>query len=188
MAKASKSSSSKLFGLFGTIKESDFYNKQMEFEEYVREVKKKEVLDLPQWESKDMFKSYVEDYNTATLPSEKYYDLHKWECAQAVKRKEREAKLLAKGLSGGNVDFAADEASIRRERSERDAKARNRLMAEALISMDKDKANDMKEQDLLRNQMQTYWRTGNTVEAERIRARLEAVDEETFSNAVRITI
>ena len=34
---------------------------------------------LQKWEVKELFKEYIEDYNTATLPHEKYINHEKWE-------------------------------------------------------------------------------------------------------------
>jgi hypothetical protein len=47
---------------------------------------------------KELFQSYMEDYNTCTLPSMKYIDINVWEREEARKKAEKaaakEARLL----------------------------------------------------------------------------------------------
>jgi hypothetical protein len=47
------------------------------------------------------FKDYMEDYNTATMPHKKYYDLEKWEMAEYAK-KQRAAMKNADRRQGFN--------------------------------------------------------------------------------------
>jgi len=43
-----------------------------EFEVWLREVKHITEFNGPKWEQKEMFKEYMEDFNTCTFPHEKY--------------------------------------------------------------------------------------------------------------------
>ena len=56
---------------------------------------------LPRYEEKDLFKEFMEDYNTATLPSRKYYNLEKWEAEQRAKRAKKVRRSRA---AGGSMD------------------------------------------------------------------------------------
>merc|ERR1712130_202556 len=76
--KEKKGSVTHQYGKFGIIKAEDFFNKKPEFMAWAMEVKKQNTDMLGQMQMKDLFKEYVEDFNTATMPSEKYYDLGAW--------------------------------------------------------------------------------------------------------------
>eukprot|EP00262_Sarcandra_glabra_P005361 TRINITY_DN16858_c0_g1_i2.p1 TRINITY_DN16858_c0_g1~~TRINITY_DN16858_c0_g1_i2.p1 ORF type:complete len:287 (+),score=80.33 TRINITY_DN16858_c0_g1_i2:199-1059(+) len=63
------------WGKYGIIRETDMWNKRPEFTAWLAEVKQVNLETLPNWEEKQMFKEFMEDHNTATFPSKKYYDL-----------------------------------------------------------------------------------------------------------------
>ncbi|KAJ1486037.1 hypothetical protein T484DRAFT_1791346 [Baffinella frigidus] len=46
---------------------------------------------LPQRAREDLWGTFVEDFNTATLPHEKYYDLSKWEQGESKRKNEKVA-------------------------------------------------------------------------------------------------
>lgn len=48
-----------------------------------------EIEVLPKWEEKELFKTYMEDFNTGTLPHKKYYDNDSYERAKAIKEAKR---------------------------------------------------------------------------------------------------
>merc|ERR1712187_310881 len=77
------------FGKYGVIKAEDFFNKKPEFLSWSMEVKKVNTDMLGQMQMRDLFKEYIEDYNTATMPSEKYYDLKTWDDKMSLKRQKR---------------------------------------------------------------------------------------------------
>ena len=63
---------------YGIIKDGDMYEKQEEFLAWLTEVKGVSQEACGQREMKEHFSTFCEDYNTATLPSEKYYNLKAW--------------------------------------------------------------------------------------------------------------
>ena len=63
------------YGSRGIIRETDAYGKREEFNAWLTEVKGCNTERVKGAEEKALFREYVEDYNTATLPSEKYYNL-----------------------------------------------------------------------------------------------------------------
>lgn len=71
------------WGAYGILRDSDMHTKQEEFYAWLSEVKGVAMDMCSRREIADYFSSYVEDYNTATMPSEKYYDMRKW-CASVV--------------------------------------------------------------------------------------------------------
>lgn len=50
-----------------------------------------------QRELKEHFDSFCEDYNTATMPSKKYYDLHAWHAAEQAKGRKKKARRAKEG-------------------------------------------------------------------------------------------
>ncbi|KAL0362696.1 UNVERIFIED_CONTAM: hypothetical protein Scaly_1224800 [Sesamum calycinum] len=54
---------------------SCLWNKRPEFTAWLAEVKKVNMESLANWEEKQLFKDFMEDHNTATFPSKKYYNL-----------------------------------------------------------------------------------------------------------------
>ena len=43
------------------------------------EVKGLDIESMPKFEEKNLTRDYIEDFNTSTLPHEKYYNLEVWE-------------------------------------------------------------------------------------------------------------
>jgi hypothetical protein len=74
------------FGARGFLKETDKYDKEAEFRAWVEEVKGMSTESLQKWEERELFKEFAEDYNTSTLPHEKFYDLDKWGREEAARR------------------------------------------------------------------------------------------------------
>ena len=68
-------------------------------------MKKQSLESLAKWEEKELFKEYAEDYNTSTLPHEKYYDMEKWAKAEAARI------MAAGGNDTGEMTTFDDEAN-----------------------------------------------------------------------------
>lgn len=161
------------YGKYGVIGEADRYDKQAEFGAWLAEVKRLNAESLARFEEKDLFKEFAEDYNTATLPHKKYYDLEAWERAQAA-----EGRGKAEGDAEPN--FMLDEERRKQElvdeQRRRAEETKSRLIAQMRASGD---VQAMKEQELLKSQMQMAFRTGNMAEAERLQKVLEPEDIKT---------
>eukprot|EP00887_Chlorella_sp_A99_P003746 scaffold7.g3746.t1 len=82
---SSKGAIGQEYGKYGIIRETDMYAKRPEFQLWAMEVKKVDLEAMPRLEEKELFKDYMEEYNTATLPHRKYYDLEVYERARAAK-------------------------------------------------------------------------------------------------------
>ena len=54
---------------------SDIYTKSSEFYAWCMDVKHQAREALSKREEKELFAEFAEDFNTSTLPHEKYYDL-----------------------------------------------------------------------------------------------------------------
>ena len=111
------------YGKFGIIREDMYYQKQKEFEAYVIDVKKKpEILNQSKRDVMLAFSDYVEDYNTATLPHEKYYSYDSWEVKEYTRKKliDKNNQSISNQYlldDDSNVDFNSfnDEAMKKKE-------------------------------------------------------------------------
>ncbi|KAF8840366.1 hypothetical protein BDN67DRAFT_882332, partial [Paxillus ammoniavirescens] len=79
-------SSSAHWGKHGIISDSDFYNKTQEFRTWLLEERKLNPEALSKDQERKEFAVFVEDYNTATLPHEKYYEMEAYERRMASLR------------------------------------------------------------------------------------------------------
>ncbi|GIL42716.1 hypothetical protein Vafri_652 [Volvox africanus] len=156
------------FGKYGVIRESDSYAKRNEFILWALDVKKTDVENLGKFEERDLFKDYMEDYNTGTLPHRKYYDLEAYERARAAKAAAKGAKV------DGKKGALNDEEALRQQKAEE----RQRLAAERMVNAYReikysDKGQDMREQEMLRAQMALAYKTGDVSKAHRLLDRLQ---------------
>ncbi|KAG9095933.1 hypothetical protein FRC06_009227, partial [Ceratobasidium sp. 370] len=67
------------WGQYGIINESDLYNKDAEFRTWLVEECKLNPETMSKDATKKQFAKFVEDYNTATLPHEKFYNIDTYE-------------------------------------------------------------------------------------------------------------
>lgn len=97
------------WGKYGIIHESDIFTKEAEFEAWLVEVKKADILTIPHSKRKEMFIDFMDDYNTATMPHEKYYNLARWEARQQALRMGEAPPSMAEGT----VNLKKDEEQLR---------------------------------------------------------------------------
>ncbi|CEM29155.1 unnamed protein product [Vitrella brassicaformis CCMP3155] len=155
------------WGKFGQLVETDLWRKRPEFQLWLMEVKQKTLEELSNWEEKQLFRDYMEDYNTATLPHRKYYSLQDYEAEKAKKPPKKRVE------EPSNVVSFDDERSRKEEiRKIRDARARE-AQQEAFAGMDEEKVAAMRRQQGLKNQMQTLFKMGRYDEAEKIQKLLQ---------------
>ncbi|KAG9022643.1 hypothetical protein FRB95_014509 [Tulasnella sp. JGI-2019a] len=74
------------WGKYGLITEADMYNKEQEFHLWLLEEQHQNIETLSKPTQKKLFQTFMEDYNTATLPHEKYYALEPYERRMALVR------------------------------------------------------------------------------------------------------
>ena len=120
--------------------------------------------------AQEHFANFCEDYNTATMPSKKYYDLRAW----YIKEQQRAARRPADEPVFERTDFD-DEASRKRDVDAlRQARATETaaVMARAMKSGD-GLAADMLEQQQLRSRMRQAYATGDTDAARGMSERLD---------------
>lgn len=164
------------YGKFGIIRETDFFAKRPEFILWAMEVKGVEVDLMPKFEERELFKEYMEDFNTGTLKHRKFYDLDAYERQQAA----RQAKKAAKKGEQPPRERAAfnDEEEMAKQRAaEREAAAAERLRAAYVEMKMGGKAKDMRDQELLRMQMTLAYKTGDMAKAQKLMERLAPDDK-----------
>ncbi|GAA5909234.1 hypothetical protein JCM6882_003774 [Rhodosporidiobolus microsporus] len=118
------------WGKHGILTEADLYQKGDEFHAWLIGERMINPETLPKSKEKEIFKAFMEDYNTGTLPHEKYYDLRKYELKMnAVRMGETVSK-------DDSYDFAKDveaaKASHRRAAAPESESLLNRSQLEAL--------------------------------------------------------
>ncbi|MCO5612080.1 hypothetical protein L7F22_066342 [Adiantum nelumboides] len=142
-------------------------SKRPEFSAWLAEIKKVNLETMPAWEEKQMFKEYMEDFNTATLPK-KYYDLDAY-------HRRKFMKEIKRGISkqpSERTEFNDEEQ--RRQELKKERELRKEAEVEALKhSMQSGMAQAMKEQAQLREEMQYQYRLGNFEAANAIQRRLD---------------
>ncbi|KAH9650759.1 nucleic acid-binding protein [Citrus sinensis] len=179
-----------LWGKYGIIRETDMWNKRPEFTAWLAEVKQVNLESLPNWEEKQMFKQFMEDHNTATFPSKKYYNLdayHKHKMEKELKKgitkvrqKERTVfndeeqrsivkKVLAVTYYGSVTilfSFRLELREAREKKKEEEVEALKRSMQSGM-------AQAMKEQAQLKEEMAYQYKIGNFEAAAAIQRRLD---------------
>uniref|UniRef100_A0A0E0KT47 Uncharacterized protein n=1 Tax=Oryza punctata TaxID=4537 RepID=A0A0E0KT47_ORYPU len=157
------------WGKYGIIREVDMWNKRPEFTAWLSEVKQVNLEALSNWEEKQMFKEFMEDHNTATFPSKKYYDLD----AYHRRMMEKEKKKGLKNALGTERTVFNDEEQRRLELLRERERQKEEEVAALKRSMQTGMAQAMKEQARLREEMMYQYRLGNFEAAAAIQKRLD---------------
>nr|KAJ3419559.1 hypothetical protein HK105_006803 [Polyrhizophydium stewartii] len=102
------------YGARGIITPADIFTKDAEFRAWMMEIKNISTDSIDMRTTKELFAEYMEDYNTATLPHEKFYDMNACKGSR---------------LAGVQLMYTADElASLRKLQEDRIAADRLRKM------------------------------------------------------------
>lgn len=160
-----KHASQDRYGKYGVIRETDIYSKRPEFMLWAMEEKNKDVENLSRFDEKELFKTFMDEYNLAALPHKKYYDLEKYEMSKKGRERTTDKKERM---------IFDDEAERRREVEEQRLKEKDERLRQAYSDLkSSSKAQDMREQELLRAKMDLAYRTGDQKEAQRLAERLK---------------
>ncbi|KAJ4726291.1 RNA-binding protein 25 [Melia azedarach] len=157
------------WGKYGIIRETDMWNKRPEFTAWLAEVKKVNLESLANWEEKQMFKAFMEDHNTATFPSKKYYNLD----AYHQHKMEKEMKKGFKKVMQKERTVFNDEEQRRLELLQAREKQKEEEVEALKRSMQGGMAQAMKEQAQLREEMAYQYKLGNFEAAAAIQRRLD---------------
>jgi hypothetical protein len=156
------------FGKYGILKASDYHKEQTQrsFTIWMEEVKGIGAFTGPKWELQEYYKEYMEDYNTATFPHDKYYNYDKWEMEEYEKNK-------AKLNSGATSELQRDEVLHRRSLQQQTEAKRKEERAFALSLMSKEKVEEMKRKKQLESEMAHAYKIGDQATYQRLKNRLE---------------
>ncbi|KAL3508663.1 hypothetical protein ACH5RR_028064 [Cinchona calisaya] len=157
------------WGKYGIIRETDMWNKRPEFTAWLAEVKQVNLESLPNWEEKQMFKEFMEDHNTATFPSKKYYDLD----AYHIRKMEKEMKRGSKNIRVTERTVFDDEEQRRQEMMQERERHKEEQIEALKQSMQSGMAQAMKEQAQLKEEMAYQYKIGNFEAAAAIQRRLD---------------
>ncbi|KAF5728319.1 DEAD-box ATP-dependent RNA helicase 42 [Tripterygium wilfordii] len=157
------------WGKYGIIRETDMWNKRPEFTAWLAEVKQVNLENLANWEEKQMFKDFMEDHNTATFPSKKYYNLD----AHFRHKLEKEIKKGPKKSVETERTIFDDEEQRRLELLKEREKQKEQQVEELKRSMQGGMAQAMKEQAQLKEEMAYQYKLGNFEAAAAIQRRLD---------------
>ncbi|KAK9150094.1 hypothetical protein Syun_008403 [Stephania yunnanensis] len=157
------------WGKYGVIRETDMWNKRPEFTAWLAEVKQVNLEALSNWEEKQMFKEFMEDHNTATFPSKKYYGLdayHKQKIEKDMKRGFKRVSETERTIFNDEEQRRQELMLAREKQKEEEVEALKRSMQGGL-------AQAMKEQAQLREEMAYQYKLGNFEAAAAIQRRLD---------------
>lgn len=160
------------YGKYGLIRETDLYNKRPEFQLWAIDVKKIDIEAMPRSEEKEMFTDFMEEYNTASLPHKKYYNLELYEKQQAARAARKGITLVSQERTAFD-DETERRKELAAERARQQAESLQRAYEELKTT---DKAQDMREQQMLRAQMTLAYQTGDRAKAEKLAAVLKPVE------------
>jgi hypothetical protein len=158
------------YGKYGVINETNFYHKQREFEAYMDEVKKMPgILGQSKREIMTYFKSFIEDYNTATMPHEKFYSYERWEIEE-YKRKQHER---SNSTDFEKVQFNdAEERRIElKKQKELDEKREFELTIKKM-TFDKERMEGMRLQSVIQLEIQAAYKIGDMATVKKLETRL----------------
>ncbi|XP_022717106.1 vicilin-like seed storage protein At2g18540 [Durio zibethinus] len=157
------------WGKYGVIRETDMWNKRPEFTAWLAEVKQINLESLPNWEEKQLFKEFMEDHNTATFPSKKYYNLD----AYYKRKMEKDMKKGVKKVLDTERTVFNDEEQRRQELLIAREKQKEEQVESLKRAMQSGMAQAMKEQAQLREEMAYQYKIGNFEAAAAIQRRLD---------------
>jgi 23S rRNA G2069 N7-methylase RlmK/C1962 C5-methylase RlmI len=99
------------------------------------DVKKADVEALAKWEEKELFKEFVEEFNTGGLPHRKYYDLDAYEASKARKEHEKAAARAAARAGTRKAAEQSDEQELHRRRVEERRREQEQRVRDAMEAM-----------------------------------------------------
>jgi len=161
------------FGRFGLIREENFHSKKREFEAYMDEVHGVvNVLSMPKREMMGHYRTFMEDFNTATMPNEKYYNIERWEMdayhqAQAFKQQG----LVADGSVRTVFDDEA-ERNAERRRLKLEQEAAQFSVLKQQMAQRQNLIDDMRRQETLRGEQILAFKAGDRETLKKIERKL----------------
>jgi len=116
------------------------------------------------------FKTYMEDYNTATMPHDKYYNYERWEMAE-YQRSKLEQQQRASSSSEFDLPTSFNDEEIRRRelrKQKEDAENKEFMQPKQKMASNKDIQGDMRRQAQLSTELQLAFKRGDTATVKRL--------------------
>ena len=163
------------FGKYGLLNLSDVFTRKLEFQAWLKEVNKKSMKEIEKDERKHL-EEFIRQYNNAEFPSRKYYDLVKYQAKKVQKmlrkRKREMDKILSQRESNllmRDEDFVFDDEGQKEKEKKilRELEQKKKL-EDAISTMNRSKAEAMKEMDYKGNLMRHLYQTGDITGAKDI--------------------
>lgn len=157
------------YGRYGIVRPEDMWTKAPEFNAWLQEVKSRNPEAIAKWEEKELFREYAEDFNTSTLPCEKFYDLDRWHRQQAA--------AADGGAEEEAPDFRRMEDDRRRELEAQRARSKEASHAATLEHMRvMGKLDGLREQQSIQAQLQLAAQVGDMERVRDLQAKLRPDD------------
>lgn len=157
------------YGKYGIISDQHFFQKQREFEIYMDEVKHMPgILGQSKRDIMLMFKYYIEDYNTATMPNEKYYNIERYEMLEY--QKQQQNPLGDRRARDSFND--EEERRVELKRQKEQAEKQEFINLKKVMTQDRDRLDDMRRQSELIKDLQLAYKQGDKEKVKRIESRL----------------
>lgn len=112
----------------------------------------------------------MEDYNTATMPHEKYYNYERWEMME-YQRSKLEQQQRALSSSEFDAPIAFNDEEIRRKelkRQKEEAENKEFQQLKQKMAQNKDIQGDMRRQAQLSTELQLAFKRGDTATVKRL--------------------
>ncbi|TFY79919.1 hypothetical protein EWM64_g4093 [Hericium alpestre] len=132
------------WGKFGIISETDLYSKEQEFRAWLVEERMMNPETMSKDQTKKEFLKFVEDFNTATLPNEKFYNMTAYDTRMAAMRAGAYVPP-AEDSYDPNADIKAHALKHKRPEQERESyMSREQLMELRKVQQERIEAGKMK--------------------------------------------
>ena len=149
-----------------------------EFEAYMDEVKHMPgVIGSSKREIMTWFKTFIEDYNTATMPHKKYYNLEQWEMEEYRHKQlvQQQQRVLGTGVEKSSFDDESERRlEVKRQRDLQELKEFDETKQRMISNVSK--REDIRRQEQLKLQMQIAHKSGDHATVARLE-RVLAPDE-----------
>lgn len=163
------------YGKYGLLNLSDVFTRKVEFQAWLTEVKNKSLSDLNSENERKYLEEFIDKYNNAEFPSKKYYDIIKYQARKIEKALRRKKKEKDHQIARGSV-YAIEETEFifddewQKEKEKKILKEleQKKKLEDAINTMDKKKAEAMKEIDFKGNLMRHLYQTGDITAAKDI--------------------
>lgn len=174
------------FGARGFIAsgQRSFFDKQVEFRAWLAEVKGiSPDTPMPKSDQLEHFKDYVEAYNTASLPHDKFYDMDAWDKRVAAGEADEGRKgdvgrfIDAEDDGAGAFNMVAEAAARRAQAAAAAAAAQQATTAALLAGIDRQRLAGLARQQELQAALQHAHKTGDQREVARLTRLLKPEDK-----------